>query len=305
MVEHTMEEIIEVFNYAARNGCKRQKASCFMIGVILKREEGVPVDGLAPNDLSPLQIACLFGHFDIAELLLENDADIDLLTSRGDLLSSLRMQAHSDSCDVSLSLLCLAAGASCSESGNLDLVNLLLEWGADVSQEMAGGRTFLHSIDNFRFNREIMEAILAAGADINALSDTNDTPLHIAARDGDTDCVEFFLQNNARIDALNDDGFTAIDLAQQGITKCKEFMSSLDEEDVEEDAEEFKEILSLYHEVIASIEVEQKRREDIRLEELRQPQCLAFMMGQHERLGEGSMIRRLNPDVARLVLKWV
>ncbi|KAJ1466084.1 hypothetical protein T484DRAFT_1605702, partial [Baffinella frigidus] len=62
-------------------------------------------------------------------------------------------------------------------------------------------------------DRVIMEAVIAAGADINSRSDTNETPLHIAVREGNCEFVDFFLQNNASIDAVNDEGLTVVELA--------------------------------------------------------------------------------------------
>ncbi|KAJ1466115.1 ankyrin repeat-containing domain protein, partial [Baffinella frigidus] len=144
---------------------------------------------------SPLQIACYWGNVDVVDLLIVNGADLGLLTPDG------------------RTILCMAAAFTHSGRGNLEIVNLLLKGGADVSQVVARGYTILHLVQSRTSIAQTTLALIAAGADIDARSDANNTPLHIAARRGDLDLVELFLQNNASIDAVNDDGLTASELA--------------------------------------------------------------------------------------------
>jgi hypothetical protein len=144
---------------------------------------------------------------------------------------------------------------------------------------------------------------------------------------GDLELVELFLQNNASIDAVNDKGLTASSLAHSLIPEYERNMMFEDMDSDEEDEENMDEgpldsdeedenmdedvdsdeedELSPWHDIIESIEGERQRREKLRLEELRQQKCLAVMMGHHMRLGAGSVISGLDPDVTRLVLARV
>jgi ankyrin repeat protein len=282
--ERKLAQDIVKLNRAASDVDDNLEQSYRMVELLL--EGGVPVDGNAPNYPSPLQLACFYGLFGIAELLIENGADLGLLTH--------------DS--PPRTVLCLAAAFTDSGRGDIDIVQLLLEGGADVSQVVAGGYTILHLVQSRTSIAQTTLALIAAGADIDARSDDNNTPLHMAVLRGDLELVELFLQNNASIDAVNDKGLTASSLAHSMISEHEENM----DEDMDSDEEdEFEEHLSPWHDIIESIEVERQRREDLRLEELSQQKCLAVMMGHHKRLGEGSMISRLDPDVTRLVLGWV
>jgi ankyrin repeat protein len=332
VVNQTLESSINEFIWAARNGPDNLKKSYRMVEIMLI--SGIPVDGFRSTNIdvamrsserpSPLHGACHFGHIDIAELLIKNGADMDLLLMTN-----------------GLSMLCIAAGGFETGKRHLDLVKLLLDNGADVNQCMPGGCTVLHS-DYFPFDQEILDTILAAGADINARTDTNDTPLHSAAKDGDIERVEFFLKNGAHLDALNDDGLTAIEVVQSvidnydyGSDTVSDSVDSVSDssedagldsgnsendsgsedagsEDAENDSgnetgsddnglsDSYDEVFAWY-EIINLIEDEQKRR----MEGLRQQQCLAFMMGQHDRLGEASVISKLDGDAVRMVLQWV
>jgi ankyrin repeat protein len=267
---------------AVRNGPNNPKQSYSIVKGLLER--GTPVDGKSPNSPSPLEIASFYGLFDIVDLLITYDADIDFVYPSG------------------RSILFMAVGYSLTDKGNLELVNRLIECGADVSHKASAGHTILHSTERLTFDQVIMEAILAAGADINALSDTNETPLHVAAREGNYKFVDFFLQNNASIDAVNDEGLTAVEVAQITID---EFENDMDEEMDDEELEEFDLQIVPWYVIIQSIEDEQQRREELRLEELRQQKCLAVMMAHHTRLGEESIINSLDPDVSRFVLQFV
>jgi hypothetical protein len=281
-IEQEEFDIMEL-NFAVRNGPNNEEQSYRMVELLL--QGGVPVDGNHPvGTPSPLQTACYYGLFDIADLLIMNDADIDLLYPSG------------------CSILFMAAGYSLPGKSNLELVTFLIECGADVSHRDSVGNTILHSAGEITFDLGIMEAILAAGADINAVSDTNETPLIIAAGASSLEFVDFFIKNNARTDAINDDGVTAHKLAHSIL------MAHLEDEDDDMDEEELDEWqtrLFYLFDIVRLFEVERKRREDLRLEEIRQTKCMAVMMGHHKRLGEGSIISILDPDVTQLILQWV
>ena len=64
------------------------------------------------------------------------------------------------------------------------------------------GKTLLHeAVESHRLG--IVKVLLDKGADVNAVSNANDTALHIAATNGDTDIINLLLSRNADIKKLD------------------------------------------------------------------------------------------------------
>ena len=280
-VRQTLQDAQAELNWACRNGPNNLKQSYRMVELLL--QWGVPVDSLPPNGITSLGSACYLNHGDIAELLLAHGANPNALWSPGQPLLQL--------------------AASC---GHINIVKLLLKNGASVAYVRTDGFTILHAATAFLINQEILEVLIAAGADIDARSATNDTPLHTAALDGDTERVECFLKNNACIDATNDDGLTASDMAQSMLTEHEDAMEYMSDDEIDEYDEDHQDPpFSRWYDVMDMIEQETRRREDLRKQIIQQEICLAVCMGHDKRLGAGSMINWLDPDVTRLLLQWV
>ena len=55
------------------------------------------------------------------------------------------------------------------------------------------------------------KATVAEGTDVNAKDEYGDTPLHDAAREGDSEAVEILIANGADVNAINNRGKTPLD----------------------------------------------------------------------------------------------
>jgi uncharacterized protein len=102
--------------------------------------------------------------------------------------------------------------------GHPEAARLLIERGADLearstNREFAPNAAPLHSAVAAR-QRDVIDVLLDAGADVNAVQHAGYTPLLEAAQSGDSELVELLLERGADPDARLDDGRTATDLAR-------------------------------------------------------------------------------------------
>lgn len=165
---------------------------------------------------SPLLFAVYVGSPDIVALLRPRvilDAceaaavgDVDRLRA---LLDGDPMQVHARSGD-GWTPLHLAAFF-----GRREAVDLLLARGAPVSA-VSGGQERnqpLHAALAGAGDGGIVRALVAAGADVNAVGATGVTPLHVAASRGNAELVRFLRAAGASVTATLDDGRTPAQLA--------------------------------------------------------------------------------------------
>ncbi|XP_043110250.1 LOW QUALITY PROTEIN: poly [ADP-ribose] polymerase tankyrase-2-like [Puntigrus tetrazona] len=97
--------------------------------------------------------------------------------------------------------------------GRRDVVDCLLEHGADVHARDDGGLLSLHNACSFG-HAEVVDLLLRHRADANSRDNWNYTPLHEAAIKGKIDVCIVLLQHGAEPTIRNADGRTALDLAE-------------------------------------------------------------------------------------------
>ena len=202
------------------------------------------VSAYASEDRSPLHEAVEQGSKAVAELLLANKADVN--AKDGEKYSPLHRAAakgHKEMvalllayrADVNIKHECMKyVNGSASllkkwgrpDSGNTplhyaafyghkDVLELLLAKGADVNAKEDDDKTPLH-FAAIKGRKEAVKLLLAKGADVNAKEDTGETPLHYAAIFGYRDVAELLLANKADVSAKNRNGETPWKLASSG-----------------------------------------------------------------------------------------
>jgi len=107
-----------------------------------------------------------------------------------------------------------------------ELAKWLVEKGADLQATDTWGNTPLHQ--RARSRRGRISILLELGADINSTSSSVGTPLHAAADSHNVENARLLLENGARVDELNSDRLTSLELALRGCSNIDiESMASL------------------------------------------------------------------------------
>lgn len=123
-------------------------------------EQGVNAQAADERGVTPLLLAAMHGHRNVAALLLERGA---VNSARQDGVTPLFIAV---------------------QEGQLDVVALLVEKGADVNARgRIGGVTLLH-LGAYRGDQKIVTFLLQHGADKNARMSSGERPLDLAQRQG-------------------------------------------------------------------------------------------------------------------------
>ena len=204
--------------------------------------------------VSPLAAALYGTHFEVAELLHEHGADVNV---RGDgewtllLLTSWDVNGH---VDIAWWLLNHGADANAQKDDgwtalhlatwnkHLEIVQMLLEHGADVHSQNYRGEVALHLamyLYGTHYQIDTVRLLLDHGADVNARDNDGSTPLHHSSYsrpDGDTrytgmgpvDVTRCLLEHGANMDAEDNKGETAFQVAlEEGHREMVEFLWGL------------------------------------------------------------------------------
>jgi hypothetical protein len=148
--------------------------------------------------------------------------------------------------------------------GKAEASLLLLEHGADVSAKDKAGMTPL-CCAALQGHRAVALVLLENGADVSSLDVAGRTALHLASMQGHAELVQLLIEHQANVLAEDNHGATAGDYAT---------------------TESHLEVVAL-----------------LKAEVVRRAKCVAFAMGHQERLGAGSAVRWLDPEVLRVVLE--
>ena len=226
--------------------------------------------GYAPRLTTPLQVALQLGQVEVVQLLLEHGAKI---SDNGDADGATLLD------DDGGTLLHWAAVEDDHEKGDA-IALLLLQHGADVSARNYEQRTALHQA-SMHGHAAVAQVLLDNGADVSSTDQMGFTALHLGTSQQHVDVVRLLIAHRAnvlaRAHSVVEDGVTL-----NGVTPVDSaILASLESQ------------RPIPHEVIAMIMAEAVSR----------AKCLAFAMGHHERLGAGSMMEGLEPEVLRQVLE--
>jgi len=108
--------------------------------------------------------------------------------------------------------------------GSTTEIQSLLDRHADINALTKSNETPLHHASR-NGHRQCIELLLDRHADINALTVYNDTPLHLATLNRHHQCIELLLDRHANINALNIDNYTPLHVASSNAHhQCMELL---------------------------------------------------------------------------------
>ena len=240
--------------YSVRENC----LAC--VEVLLDKD--VDLDLTDPDGVSPLLLSILNANWDIAKRLIEAGADVNqwdmfgqspLIAAAGNRNDpGLKVDGMiSQTSGLTVFKMLLDHGANpnmqlfyrpakarggplsrgttplirAASNGDVDLMRLLLEYGAQADLPQADLQTPVSALAGARGNRgrlpEGLKLLLEAGVDVNVMSVPHHlqrafggTPLHYAVKARNTNMVEALVDAGADINAKDVDGLTALDYAE-------------------------------------------------------------------------------------------
>ena len=171
---------------------------------------------------SPLAAALYTRHLDIAELLHQHGADVDLRCHRR--YATLLYAASFSKKDVHIVRWLLGHGSDAESEnehgrtpimaaamcGHLETVQALLEHGIRINATNSGLTAL--SLASYHGHVNIMWPLLQHGADTEVRDWNSRTPLHVASLRGQPEVVRPLLDNGANIEAKNELGMTPLHL---------------------------------------------------------------------------------------------
>ena len=192
--------------------------------IALLLDGGADVNAPTILGFRPLHYAARWGASGTGKILIQAGAEIEAQTPDG--RTAMHEAAKHGPAEMIDTLIDAKADISaCSKDGtrplheaaehdNVEAISALLDAKVDMDVRNDLGQTPLHRAQLALYPLPA-QVLLAAGANVNALDNRDEIPLHWAARDGTDEMVTLLVEEGGAIGARNIDGATPSDLASR------------------------------------------------------------------------------------------
>ncbi|WP_288694982.1 ankyrin repeat domain-containing protein [uncultured Brachyspira sp.] len=174
-------------------------------------QQGANINTQDEHGLTALMNAAMIGDYEMVKFLLENGANINTKDNDGN--TELYYNIRYDHYEKEEML-----------ENAKKIFNLLIKYGADVNTKDNYGASLLDTAytTELALNREMFKVLVENGFDLESRikggehspADYDYTPLMIAALRNDYDMVKFLVEKGADVNIEDDDGDTALDMAE-------------------------------------------------------------------------------------------
>src|SRR5258708_4987063 len=184
------------------------------------------------DDLTPLHVAADDGKLNTMQLLINHGADVNALDCQGD--SPLHKASRITNSDEAEFLVKSGANVNiriidefndestplhvAAAYGNLNMVQLLIDYGVDVNAldrqgysplYLAVGTSSLQQRERYL----IAQSLIGRGANVDARGSRHKTPLHLSSLNGSLDMARLLIEHGADVSAQDDGGRTPFSMA--------------------------------------------------------------------------------------------
>jgi ankyrin repeat protein len=170
----------------------------------LLRHNGADVDVHGLEGRTPLHMAAWYGDFEMVRVLLNYKADINARSNKGWTPIHFVSDGFENSVNPNI------------RQSLPDVARLLLEYGADVNARISGsymsGATPLHVTAEIN-TVEVARVLLEHGANVDAEDSQGRTPLHVMAEFFTVEVVRVLLEHGANVHAEDREGRTPFQIA--------------------------------------------------------------------------------------------
>ena len=205
------------FNDTCLHHVLRRRCSKEMLQAIINH--GAEINATDTNGRTALMIACAKGNSDAINTLLEAGADPKITDADGE---TCLYYAVDGCCSKEVLQIIINHGADVNatntnnvtalmtayKKSNADAICVFLNAGASRDVVVADRNICFHDAVSRAFSKEVLQAMISHGSDVNSTNTNNVTPLMMACQKGNIDVISVLLTAGSNPNLANDDGDT-------------------------------------------------------------------------------------------------